>query len=575
MAEIPEGFKVVPSSPEIPEGFSIVEPEPTAGDYMAAAGEGVAGGIEAIGTMASGMGSTVAGGLLGAAATPFVGAKKGADIVEAVQEAGTYQPRTQAGQQAIETIGDLTQLGLDVANYPASGVAGLLELVAGQGTEQAAQTIKDVQDQGLGKAFGSRILEETGSPLAATFAEMTPELAGALIPLKGMKTKRSNMEQAIADKIKGGSRDSDLAKYMVDGAGKLKTDKNAVEAVRQGFSAGVIQPLKGSSDIDRRKMAEMLQIKKRGLKDELYGVDNRPSQVVGDSLMERVKYVAATNKSAGNQLDAAAKSLKGKPVDFSDATDGFINNLDNMGIRLAKRGDTIKPRFKGSDIEGLPALENAISRMVSRMQSDGRPDAYDVHRLKRVIDEQVSYGKAGEGLSGRTERVLKQLRHDLDGSLDRQFPEYDQVNTRYSDTINALDELQKEAGRKLNFESKGAEKQAGVLLRRLMGNTQGRTNLLNAMDSIDDAARKYGGKFDDNIKMQSLWADELDKMFGASARTSLMGDMEKAMPAALDVATGGQTLYGAAAQKAGDMLDGARGVNTEAALSAAEKLLNR
>ena len=87
--------------------------------------------------------------------------------------------------------------------------------------------------------------------------------------------------------------------------------------------------------------------------------------------------------------------------------------------------------------------------------------------------------KAGEGLSGRTERVLKQLRHDLDGSLDRQFPEYDQVNTRYSDTINALDELQKEAGRKLNFESKGAEKQAGVLLRRLMGNTQGRTNLLN------------------------------------------------------------------------------------------------
>ena len=91
------------------------------------------------------------------------------------------------------------------------------------------------------------------------------------------------------------------------------------------------------------------------------------------------------------------------------------------------------------------------------------------------------------------------------------------------------------------------------------------------MDSIDDAARKYGGKFDDNIKMQSLWADELDKMFGASARTSLMGDMEKAMPAALDVATGGQTLYGAAAQKAGDMLDGARGVNTEAALSAAGK----
>ena len=188
------------------KGFLLLSQSRQRGDYMAAAGEGVAGGIEAIGTMASGMGSAVAGGLLGAAAAPFVGAKKGADIVEAVQEAGTYQPRTQAGQQAIETIGDLTQLGLDVANYPASGVAGLLELVAGQGTEQAAQTIKDVQDQGLGKAFGSRILEETGSPLAATFAEMTPELAGALIPLKGMKTKRSNMEQAIADKIKGGSK---------------------------------------------------------------------------------------------------------------------------------------------------------------------------------------------------------------------------------------------------------------------------------------------------------------------------------------------------------------------------------
>ena len=94
---------------------------------------------------------------------------------------------------------------------------------------------------------------------------------------------------------------------MVDGAGKLKTDKDAVEAVRQGFSAGVIQPLKGSSDIDKRKMAEMLQIKKRGLKDELYGVDNRPSQVVGDSLMERVKYVGATKQKRGKAARRGSK----------------------------------------------------------------------------------------------------------------------------------------------------------------------------------------------------------------------------------------------------------------------------
>ena len=133
------------------------------------------------------------------------------------------------------------------------------------------------------------------------------------------------------------------------------------------------------------------------------------------------------------------------------------------------------------------------------------PDAFELHRMKRFIDEVVTYGKAGEGLTGKTERILKQLRTNLDSTLDDAFPAYNEANTIYADTIGALDALQDVAGRKMDLFGPNADKATGTLLRRMMSNAQSRVNLVDAVDNLEVVAKRYGSKFGDDISTQMLF----------------------------------------------------------------------
>jgi hypothetical protein len=254
-----------------------------------------------------------------------------------------------------------------------------------------------------------------------------------------------------ADEIAQVSADSTLAKYISSGANKVKTDPFAKEAIKQGFDPGVITAAKGATQADRVKMLKMVETMEKGKKNALFSMKNRPSDIAGDSLLERVNHVKKVNKNAGAQLDTVAKSLKGKSIDFQEPIGNFIDNLDEMGIRIDKN---LQPIFKGSDIEGLAGPQAAIRNIIKRLKSGVRgktPDAYELHRMKKYIDENVTYGKGGEGLKGKTEATLKKLRRDLDSALDNQYPEYDRVNTEYADTIRALDALQDVAGKKVDL----------------------------------------------------------------------------------------------------------------------------
>ena len=147
-----------------------------------------ASGLEPLAAVASGAIGTVAGGLAGIAQSvnPFADKGAGAEASQEVQEALTFQPRTQAGQAGIKTLGDLAQKGIDIANFPISGLAGLAELATGQGLKQAVQTTRGVQEQGAGKTAGQRALETTGSPLVATAVETAISGAGDIAGLKGL-----------------------------------------------------------------------------------------------------------------------------------------------------------------------------------------------------------------------------------------------------------------------------------------------------------------------------------------------------------------------------------------------------
>ena len=293
--------------------------------------------------------------------------------------------------------------------------------------------------------------------------------------------------------------------------------------------------------------------------------------------MSRVNFLMKIKSSSGKQIDDIAKTqLRGNPVNFDQPMSTFINDLADIGVAVERGANgNFKVNLQGSDIEGVKGAENAINKIVLRMKNQQDIDAYGVHRMKKFIDEQVTYGKSTKGLAGKSESILKNLRRNLDAALDNEFTEYNRVNTTYSDTIGAIDELKSSAGKKLNLFGDNADKATGTLLRRLMSNAQGRVTLMDAIDSVESVSKKYGAKLDDDITTQVLFADELDRMFGAPAKTSVQGEISKATTKASQAGRSKDGMYSAIADKVGDVLEYARGINEEAAIKSMEELLKQ
>lgn len=513
----------------------------------------------------SGIGE-VGGGLSGLGTLALTGDPAAAEAVRAgVADTLTYEPRTAGGALAQQVIG--------APSAPVGALMQEAEQIAGEAGYEAGGPIGGALASALptaasmlaGGALNRAITPTRGAGGALSVVDETQAPPPAL---GGLPESR----RAIGEEIASGSTSERVAPYRLDEWAGVAKDPAANEAIRQGADKSVVAAISRASPGDRRKMRDMLKIMRDVRGNKRLALDQRPSDVVGDSLTERVKHVIGVNKQAGKRVNDVAKSLKGEVVDYQPAVQSFIDDLSEIGVRM----DDAKPVFKGSDIEGATAAENFITKVVSRMRDTGTPSAYDVHRLKKFIDEQVSYGKVGEGLTGQAERIVKKLRSNLDSSLDRQFPAYDEANTAYRDTIGALDNLQSIAGKRIDLSGDTANKALGTLLRRLTSNAQSRVPLADAIGDLEGVANKYGGTFTDDIKTQMVFVNELDRMFGPVADTSLMGDVGRAVArGALDVATGqpgGAVRAGTEGVLSG-VLNKIQGIDPESGFSALDELL--
>jgi len=562
--------QIIPSDPK---------PERSIGEKIVGAGEA---GLSAVTGMTTGTAGLIAGtfkGLIDEIRSGEFGSYEAADRIEKsaadLMQKLTYTPKGEAGQEYISDIGEA-----GAALAPLAGLSGPVQQAGQLGKAarpQIAQAAQVARQAAKPVAKTAKAVFQYQSPTKQKIAKMlidrTPD-----VDTVGYKLKDGTAPNGGQLALTGSTQPTKTQKFLskVDdllGADNPKIEKDtiALNTIKQGFDEGVIASVKASSGADKIQMERMLTVMEKGLKNKEYAMSNRPSDVAGSSLMERVKAIRSTNRKAGQELEKAAQALKKVDVDSSPAIGQFMSDLDEMGIKLSTdKSGKIIPIFKGSDIEGLAAPESAIRRMVDRLAADKRPNAYELHRVKKYIDESVTYGKAGEGLSGKTERVLKKLRTNLDNILDRNFPEYDAANTKYADTIKVLDDIQDIAGRKIDLSAESADKAIGQTMRGIMSNNKSRVRLLDSIAEIDDIAAKYGATFDDNLMAQALFADELDRVFGAVARTSFQGQVEQAVKqaagAAMSPSEAAVNVAAKAAQKA-------QGINKENAIKAMRRLL--
>jgi len=248
--------------------------------------------------------------------------------------------------------------------------------------------------------------------------------------------------------------------------------------------------------------------------------------------------------------------------------------------------------FDKSDIALAKGQIKQVKELIAHMASTDVPDAYAVHQLKRMIDEMVTYGKSKRGLGGRTEQLFKNLRRGLDGILDSQFPAYDRVNTEYSETVGALDELQRLAGKKNDLYGPYGNRILGTLLRRIESNAASGPQVMKSMDDLDRISRKYASGTgreitpytgalseavpeitDDSVRQQVLFADYLNRQFGTPAGTSLQGEMAKVAEKATEDTLRGRTIMDAVVDTGKWAHKKAKNINEDAAFDALRRLV--
>jgi len=508
-----------------------------------AAGAGTAGGAVALGKT------------LQTAAGP---------VTQGVGQLMTAAPGLQAASGASAGAAGQT------AKEMGAGPIGQIAAAVGGGLAPAVPQIVKSVTQATAKAIapkGAGILER----IEPTFQESVQSIKATVVEKIAPETQR-----IIKSQLAQTPDSVDLVNVRLSGS-QVVPDNEAASAIKQGWKDGTVASIKAATDKDRNAMTRMLNIFKMGEKSESFRATNRPADILGDTVQSRVDFLANSNQQAGKAIDRIANAnLRGQFINYDPAINSFLDELGTLGVRVEMdQNGVAKAILQGSDIQGDKAAQRILNTILERLSTVKAPDAYGVHTAKRFIDTQVSYGKKNlaNPLTSQAERAIKNLRRNLNESLGENFPDYKAANEKYADTITALDDLQKAAGTQIDFDSPNANKALGTAMRKLTSNYGTRANLIDSLDQANQVANKYGMKLDDNIVNQLIFVNELDRMFGAAAQTSLKGQVSEAMQTGLDIARGN------AAQRAMDLVaekaQNLRGINKENAIKAMEEILKR
>lgn len=521
-----------------------------------------------------------------------------------IAQAPTAQERVIGGAETALALGTGATGGL--AGQIGGTLKGLAEqILSGEfGTPQAAQAVKKAAEGGaqaltyaprteVGQEYTQNVAEalsplEALVPLGARLGQAANVARPAILKASTriatpIKEEVSLIKSAIPEsrkvkQIKTTMRDNptskDVAKVRVKG-NKVIPDSEATDAIKQGFEDRVISTVKSGSDKDRKSMLRMINIHKLGKKSADFAAKNRPADVVGKSIEERISFLSKEKKQAGKKIETSSKELKGKKVNYKPAVNTLVKDLEEIGVKIStdEKGK-IKIALKGSDIEGDTASKKLLNTTFNRLVDTDINDGYSMHRAKRFIDTQVSYSKSkANPLSKVTERIVKNLRRNLNDTLGEYSPNYKSANAKFSDIINSLDEIQKAVGSNVDFDSPNAAKSFGLSSRKLLSNYGSRVQMIDALDNIETIAKKYGMKTDSDIIKQVIFVNEIDRMFGSASPTSFKGQIDQAINKGVDVARRG--VVDAALDIAKSGIEKARGINEDNAIKSIEKVLKR
>jgi hypothetical protein len=381
-----------------------------------------------------------------AIATPVIGlsgiassianqdASKGGEFVtkalESVQEVSA--PRTQAGQDSLQTLGDLIKSGVDLVNFPISGLAGLAELITGQGLDKAVSTIKGVQDDGLGKTLGRRTFEETASPAAAALVQTLPDAALEIAGFKGLRSAKASAPEQISK--------------AVQSEAERKSALIASDAATQtGVDLFPAQQTLNPTDIERQSFIAQLPegaVKAR----ESLGFQNQQALEAVDSVLNQLAPAESVGGAASKFRSASQKAIENEKLLRREKASPLYNQAFDNGadVNLAPINDLIESKL--SDLPETGEISKSIKRaqqLIKPKMAKGEavpPTLKRLHNAKIEIDQMIN--KVGDGSVGNTtKRELVGIQKELIKEINKASPLYESASAEFSNLsgpVNAI-----------------------------------------------------------------------------------------------------------------------------------------
>ncbi len=511
---------------------------------------------------------------------------QGADKIREVQESlPDFSPETEAGKKGLQTVGDLMQAGIDIVNYPISGLAGLASLVTGGDINQTAQTVADVQDKGLGQTLGDKTLDATNNPALATGAMMLPDFAGAFLGGKGVQaginktlTKlpkrtpkaliddsgelrgdfkkalesqdvtlenifpddianlpanvkpKQAAEMIVTRKLKAGDSDGFLATKKLSDDGFVIDDDIAKSAISQGFQDGDVQLIKTAADATKRKFVQMVYSRRKIKGNTREAMVSQPSSFIGEAAMDRILLIRDKADNARQNLNELVDTrLSNTPVDVARVAQKFAEELKALKVDVVDG----KPVFEGSLISADQGAKRTISSALKLMNEPGSATAQRAHELKRQLDNMINWKRsssqltpAGEGFARSIRRELNQVIRDVDS-------DYAMLNDTLSSSIEKIEDFESAMGSRFSILDGNAAEKAGTRLRKMLTRYGVSDDQIKLIQELDDFANDLGGNFSDSISDLVMFNRILEDKFGSVRRGSLGPEIEKNIERAL------------------------------------------
>ena len=539
-------------------------------------------------------------GIAGIAQTlnPLAEQGAGARAVEATRNALTVSPVSRSGQENTQALGEtfegvgnfiqgveqgIGDAGFDATGSPAIGAIGqTLPTLAGElvGLGIFKRLAKGTQLLKNGQPTKELrlLLDKKGldfDNLSPDAQASIPEKAGTSNAFRFPESTNQVVQRTVVSEIKAGSKAKALAKFKLDGD-TVVNDLAAEEAIGQGWTDAGVQKAKVANKATRKKNLEMLKMQRQIDKGTLSSVRNRPSNIIGNSVMDRITFFDKTVDTNARKLSALVESpaFKNSPVDASIISKALTDQLDDLGVVYDQADIRKGIDFEGSDISADPTSKKAIKEIVRLLGETTDATAPRMHQLKKVLDGMIDYRKLPmREATPKAQSIVKTVRKSLNQALREANPRYGDINDELSVALDATSDFDK-AIKSMRLDGESSASGIGTITRRILSNAVSRGDILDSLDKIDASAKSLGGKFDDSIEGMVEFANELEERFGSVAKTSLQNETKKAVVQA-GREGGKETLIGIGLNAAGDVAEKVMGKNDANAFEAMREILER